>query len=162
MFELSNQLGISKKTLYEIVRSKEDLILEIIEASRKSIKEQQAMIYDDQSLSNIQKLRSLLTVVPVFHMAFNYNRLEELKKRYPAIYERVVFLFESDWDRTFGIMQTAIDSKEMKTINLSLFKKIYINAVTALHDDFTFEKLNLTYKQALEEIISILLEGIIL
>ncbi|HRW35220.1 MAG TPA: TetR/AcrR family transcriptional regulator [Thermotogota bacterium] len=162
MSELAIRLGVSKKTLYEWFESKQALILEILETSRKSIKEQQALIYEDDTLSDTQKVRRLLTVVPRYHLAFDSNRMEELKKRYHEIYERLVHLFESDWEKTFKIMTSAMEKKEMKPVNLLLFKRIYINAVISLHDEFSFEKTNLSYQQALEEIISILFEGVIL
>lgn len=162
MLDISKRLGISKKTLYEIIKNKEELIMLLIEESRSNIKEQQSKIYNDNLISNVEKLKKILTVIPKFHMVFNYRFLEEIKIKYPKIYKIIIQMFESDWDNTFKIFKKAIKNKEIRNINCYLFKKIYINSIISLYEDAKSNSINISYKQGLEEIVSILFNGIIL
>ncbi len=161
MSDIANRLGISKKTLYECVSSKEEVINSLIDESRDSIKRRQLSILEKSSSNAVEKIKALLTVVPDFHLAFNYRRLLQLKRKYPGIYERVVTLFEDDWEPTFELMKKAMFDGEMKDVNLFLFREMYCSAVTSLYDERKLEKLDLTYKQSLEGIIEILLGGIL-
>ena len=162
MSDLSGRMGVSKKTLYEFISSKEDVINSLIDELRESIKFEQNRILAEGQMDVIEKIRSLLTVVPELHYAFNYRRLVELRKKYPEIYQRVVDLFDKDWEPTFGLMKIAMEQNRMKTINLTLFKMLYFNAVTGAYTEEALAELDLTYRQSLEGIVEILLDGIVI
>lgn len=160
MSDLAVRNGISKKTLYEIFRTKEEVIMKLIEESHRSIKEQQHVLYNDTALTAVEKLKRLLTVVPEFHFAFDYAFLMALKKKYSVVYDKVEALLKSDWDRTFALMNEAADKKQIKRVNKVLFKEMYCSTIMAVHDMKLLSDLNMTYAQTLEEIIDIMIEGI--
>lgn len=162
MSDLSTRAGISKKTLYEIFRKKEDVVMKLIIESHGSIREQQNILYDDHSLTAVEKIKRILTVVPEFHFAFNYTFLIELKKKYPAVYNKVNELLKFDWDRTFELMNEALNKKQIKRFNKILFKEMYCSTIMSVHDMKLLSDLNMTYEQTLTEIIDIMIEGILL
>ncbi|MFA9397646.1 MAG: TetR/AcrR family transcriptional regulator [Clostridiaceae bacterium] len=162
MEDLSSNMGISKKTLYEIIPSKEAVINLIIHEARNSIKERQAEIFQDDSLDVVTKIQCILKVVPKFHNIFTYKRLLEIKKSYPSLYQEIINLLNEDWEPTFNLFNQGIKEEKIKPINLILFKEIFISALTTVNEKSITELEDISYKQLLNQIISILFDGILL
>ncbi|UHA62068.1 TetR/AcrR family transcriptional regulator [Metabacillus litoralis] len=66
MDELAENLGVSKRTIYEHYSSKKDILDEIIIKSFHDIEEKEKIILDKQDISTIQKIKEVLIIVPTF------------------------------------------------------------------------------------------------
>ena len=64
MEDLAHHLGISKKTIYTVFRSKEELALAMADTLFDGIKESEAAVMSDQSLSTPEKIRQILGAMP--------------------------------------------------------------------------------------------------
>lgn len=161
MDSLSKRAGISKKTLYEIIISKEQIIELIINKGRDSIKEKQKDILENDSMDVVEKLRGILTVVPEFHTVFSYNKLLQIKNSYPKLYEKIVNLLKDDWEPTFDLLNKGIMENKIKPINLNLFKEMYVAAIASIDNNKLIIEEDINYNKLLTDIISILIDGII-
>jgi TetR/AcrR family transcriptional regulator, cholesterol catabolism regulator len=85
MDDISHKLGISKKTLYRFVKSKEDLIARIFEYEQKRWVEVVRSI-SAQEVNAIEKLFKVSLMVYEEMKRFNPMILFELKKYYEPIY----------------------------------------------------------------------------
>lgn len=123
--DIASALKMSKKTLYKYYESKEALLSAIIDSLFAEIKRKEHEVYEDHSLSNVERLISLLAVYPDFEV-FNYHQIPALKKVYPDLYERVDQHLESIWDETFSLLSICIASGEIKPIEPQIFKILFL------------------------------------
>lgn len=162
MKDLSSRIGISKKTLYEIIDSKEKVITLIIDEARNNIKSKQKIILQDQTMDIVDKVRGILSVIPEFHNVFNYVRLSEIEKVYPKLYKKIIDMLNDDWEPTFKLFNEGIKQNKIKPCNLILFKEMYVAALTAVYNKKLVQQQGQSYKEILQDIISILFHGIII
>lgn len=162
MDSLSKRLGISKRTLYESFKSKEEIVKEMITAFKTDIKSEQKMVLEDRSLSNVEKLRGILTIVPGYGQFLNSSKLNQLKKAFPDQYNRISAILNDDWEMTYDLMDKCITNKEIDYKDKLVFKEVYIATIEKIiSDDFLINS-NLTYKDALLKAVDILLYGFII
>ena len=130
MDELASRLCISKKTLYEIVRSKEELICRALVYYFDAVEREQATIRGDNSLNALQKVEGLLCVVP--RMPFRDYRIRELRRVFPEAYLRLTAWLETGWEKTFAVMDEAVAEGALISFDHALFAKIYAYVVEGM------------------------------
>ena len=130
MDELSERLGISKKTLYELDHSKEEMVHRAVERYFDAVEREQAAIREDNSLTALQKVQRLLCVVP--QMPFQEYRIRELNHSFPEAYLRVSQWLETGWEKTFAMMDEAIAEGALAAFDKALFAKIYAYVMEGL------------------------------
>ena len=130
MDELANRLGISKKTLYERVRSKEELVVRAVAYYFDAVEREQRAIREDGTLSALEKTERLLCVVP--QMPFRDYRIRELRRAFPQAFQQVADWLETGWERTFAIMDEAVASGMLLPFDHVLFAKIYAYVIEGL------------------------------
>jgi len=157
MDELAARLCISKKTLYEMVRSKEELAMQVIEYYFDGVAALQTAIHDDRSLSTVEKLRRLLCATPDFPVR-KYH-LHDLKMNLPAAYEMLDHKLRFGWEQTVSVIEQARAEGAIRNIDTQLFSKLYAAAIEEIiqGNDITTD---LVFKRKQEEIVDILLNGI--
>ena len=130
MDELSARLCVSKKTLYEAVRSKEELIERALTNYFDVVEREQATIREDGSLTALEKIERLLCVVP--RMPFRDYRVRELRRAFPQAYLHLTAWLETGWDKTFAVMDEAIREGALIEFDKALFAKIYAYVIEGM------------------------------
>ena len=123
MDELAGRLAISKKTLYELVRSKEELIERAVASYFDAVEREQRAIREDETLTALQKTELLLCVVP--QMPFRDYRIRELRRSFPQAFSQVTAWLETGWEKTFAIMDEAEAAGALVPFDHALFAKVY-------------------------------------
>jgi len=157
MDELAARLGISKKTLYERVRSKEELAVQLVEVYFAGVDELQEAIHADESLSALEKLRRLLCATPETPMR-KYH-LQELKASFPAAYRALDEHLRLGWERTLAVLEQGIADGSIRDIDASLFSRIYAASIEELLMENEIHT-ELTFRQKQAQLVDILLFGI--
>ncbi|HCS38404.1 MAG TPA: hypothetical protein DIW44_02320 [Anaerolineaceae bacterium] len=157
MDELASRLCISKKTLYELVRSKEDLIVQVIEFYFNGVADLQAAIHSDSSLNAVEKLKKLLCATPDF--VIRKVHLHELKMNYPDAFKVLDDKLRLGWDKTLSVLDQAKAEGAVKEIDNHLFSKIYASVIEEIILGNDIDT-NLTFRQQQEQIVDMLLFGI--
>ncbi len=157
MDELAARLGISKKTLYELVRSKEELAVQLVEYYFAGVNELQNAVHSDGSLNPVEKLKKLLCATPDLPMR-KYH-LQELKLSFPAAYRLLDEHLRQGWERTLAVMDEARAAGMIKDIDHALFSKIYAASIEDMLMDNDVNT-DLTFRQKQEQLVEILLFGI--
>lgn len=157
MDTLATRLGISKKTLYERVHSKEDLAVQLVEFYFAGVAELQNAIHADTSLPALEKLRRLLCATPETPMR-KYH-LQELKASFPAAYRVLDERLRLGWERTLSVLAQAKAEGSIRDIDSALFSRIYAASIEELlmENDITSD---LTFRQKQAQLVEILLFGI--
>ena len=130
MDELAARLRVSKKTLYEVVRSKEELIERALVYYFDAVEREQAAIREDNTLTALQKIERLLCVVP--NMPFRDYRIRELKHAFPNAYLRLACWLETGWEKTFSVMDEAVLEGTMVEFDHALFAQIYAYVIEGM------------------------------
>lgn len=157
MDELSTRLCISKKTLYEMVQSKEDLIVEVIHFYFDGVADLQNAIHADMSLSAVDKIKKLLCATPDF--VIRKYHLHELKMNYPAAFKLLDDKLRLGWERTFSVFDQAKKENAIKDIDNVLFSKIYAASIEEIIMENDFDS-TVSFRQKQEQMVDILLFGI--
>ena len=130
MDELANRLAISKKTLYELVRSKEELVERALMYYFEAVEREQHCIREDKSLSALEKTMRLLCAVP--QMPLQHYRIRELRRVFPKAYLQLANWLETGWENTFAIMDEAVAEGTFTPFDHALFAKIYAYVIEGL------------------------------
>ena len=90
--EIVNQLGMSKKTLYNYFSSKDELILAVVESSNAQISASISAVVDNPDLDFFSKLEGIMSTIHSFHQKISGNIIEDLQKYMPKVHQH---LFET-------------------------------------------------------------------
>ncbi len=161
MDDIAGKLGISKRTIYETVSSKEEILSLIVDTVFDMIKMRESEILNDDNLSDVEKLKKTLIVLPTSFETIDYSRIYEVKKAYPNVYEKLVYRLENDWEPTNKLIEKCIAKGEIKHIRLHTIKTILIGSIRDLLDSDYMYTEHVGYQDTLEEIIEIIFEGLI-
>lgn len=160
MDDLAKRLRISKRTLYSHIASKEKLIFDIIELNFRSIKEQEKKIMENNGLDVLEKLRRVLCIMPFSNVPIDYLRIHEIKEFYPKLYERIEYHLSTEWENTLYLIQEGITEKKLKPVKPELLRQMILGTyINFLGKDF-LAGCNMSYKEATDEMIDIIINGI--
>lgn len=160
MDSLASRLGISKRTLYENVPSKHAVIELVIDKTFADIKMQQRLVFEDDSLSTLEKLKKMFTIIPHFSENIDYRRVTELKRGYLDLYHKIEEELESDWEPTLNLLKQGMREGVIKQKNVVLLRIFLTDIFEKLIDGNMLIKNGITYDEAMNELITIIFEGI--
>ncbi|UPK43729.1 TetR/AcrR family transcriptional regulator [Paenibacillus pabuli] len=162
MNDLSTQLGMSTKTIYELFSSKEDLLTALLDTSLAEIVEKEQQLLRDPSLSNRSKLRQSLVMLPADLVMFDLRRLSELQRYYPAVWSKLDRFIAGHWDEIRQLIQTGKASGELRAFDTEIFVQVYIGGLYRLMEHSASGSFNGgTLSAALQEMVDMLLEGVL-
>lgn len=160
MDDLAAILGMSKKTIYNVFSDKNSLFLDMVDYLFDTIKESEQKIVKDTSLSTIEKIRHILGVMPESYKEIDFEQLYLLKDKYPDIYRKVEKRLESGWETTLGLLEQGMNEGVIRHVNLTVFKMMMEASLEQFFQRDILVRANMTYAQGLNEVVSILLNGI--
>lgn len=162
MDDLSSEVGMSKRTIYETLRSKEDVLRLIINEVYDGIKRQESEILNNNELDKLTKLKMVIPVLPQSFNTIDYTRIYEVKKFYPSIYEEILRRLESDWEPTLKLMQECMDEGLIRTVDTSIVKGMVIGCITHLIDNDELYRKHSSYEDSLNVVVDIIFNGLVI
>ncbi len=161
--EISNDLGISKKTLYKYFPSKEKLLFQVLNLMFKSIEEEILEIVENKDKDYVERLIDIMAFMGEKTSLFQSPLVKEIQRRFPDLWYEIN-RFRKDKIRIYmgKILQEGIWKGVFREdTNIDLLIHIYYNlALTSINPEFLAEHA-VTAIQVFEEIISILFEGVL-
>lgn len=161
MDDIASLLGISKKTIYTVFADKEALFLAMVDELFDSVKESERQILEDADLTTTEKLRRVLSVLPESYKEVDFRQLYLLKEKYPKIYDQVELRLETGWETTIELLEQGIKEGVIRPIRIPLFKLMMEAALEQFFQRDILIKNRITYAEALDEVVEILLDGIL-
>lgn len=161
MDDVAHELGMSKKTIYVAFRDKKSLLMAMADYLFDKVKESEAEILNNESLSLEQKIRMILGVLPDGYREFSFNEAYALRNKYPEIYAIVQKRIESDWDTTISLFQEGVKAGIVREIDFRVFQITFEAAVERLLMSDELDKMGIEYADALDELVSIMVDGIL-
>lgn len=80
MDDIAKILGISKKTIYQVFRDKETLFLETVDYLFDRIKDSEQKIVENPEMDTLQKIHTILGVMPECYQDVDFRQLYQLKE----------------------------------------------------------------------------------
>lgn len=158
MDDLVNRLGISKKTIYENISSKEEIIGEILLEMKADMEKQQIALFNDNSIDTVEKMKGLLKISPSKDYLITPITLNQLHKSFPRLYDKVKEIYHYSWDRFNALYEECINKGVIEPFDVSFFKELYITAVTNLFNVESMSKYR--YKDIVAKTVETLFRGI--
>lgn len=159
MDEIAEELKVSKKTLYKYFSGKDEIVheyfMEIIESDIKN------------TLETLESAKSLTDKINAIIYSYHkyslpVNVYDEAYKFYHKEWEEVQKLKDFKLKLMKDILRNAVDDGQLKqNINLNIIGLILENTTNTLLSYEFLSKNNMTMKEATNEVINIILHGII-
>ena len=160
MSELAAALGVSKKTLYQMFASKEELLLAVVEHGFEQIKQCERQVLDDPALTLTEKIRRLIIVLPEQYQKVDWYRIEVVAEKYPSVYRCIRRHLETGWEPTLALLRQGIDEGVLAPFSLAAFQGMVIGSMEYFLTSPSFPESGMTYQQALDAMMEILMKGI--
>ena len=158
MDDLARRLGISKRTLYENFSSKVEILDSIIDLTLSEFDEQTRLIIDNPELTLPEKIKKTIVVLPKYNEFYDLRILEQLKRSYPAQWERLNREMHQ-WDDLKGLLEEGIRTGIIKDMNIDLLLKLIIEASNITLDRQFFLGHSISITESFEMIVDVLLNG---
>lgn len=160
MNDVAKRLEISKKTIYTVFDDKENLILETIDYGFAKIKESEQQIVEDDSLDIVEKIEKIMVVLPDSYKKIDFRQIYAMQDKYPRLYKKIENRIESGWEATIELIEQGIAMKKIKPIVVPVLKSMVESSIEHFISSTILIQNNISYEQALEEMIQIIIDGI--
>lgn len=160
MDDISGNLGISKKTLYNVYDTKEAMFLDVADYCFADIKRSEQAILNDPDMDTLTKIREIIGVLPERYQNKGLSNLYLLREKYPAIYERVAVYLSSDWDATITLLNRGMEEGVIRKISIPILKSMVESTLQEFMGDRVLVENGISYEDALREMIEIIMNGI--
>lgn len=161
MSELARQLGVSTKTIYEFYPSKDELIGEILRKAIDELQVKEKEILTDPTLDILEKLQKLLILLPADFQFAHVSLLQELQRYYPEQWEILEQFINEQWEGIVLLINEGISMGKLRPINTKLFIELYIGGLYRLMEQSSRGEDHFTILHALQEMVDILMRGIL-
>ncbi|BCN30093.1 TetR/AcrR family transcriptional regulator [Anaeromicropila herbilytica] len=161
MDDIARELSMSKKTLYTVFKNKDALFYEMVDYYFGQIKEAERQILENKELDIIQKIHRIMIVLPERYKSIDLRQLYLMKEKYPKIYQKVAKRIENDWEPTIELLKQAMVEKRIRPINITVLKVMIEATMEHFLQGSDLIDNNLAYEEALEEMMQIIMKGIV-
>lgn len=156
MQEVAAALNISKKTIYTVYASKEDLLLDMIDGLFADIHRQKAELAAADAPVE-ERIRKVIVALPEQYAAMDFRLLDELEEKYPAAAKRVREHLETNWEPTIALLEEGISEGKIRRISIPVLQQMIVASIERFLSD---EKSRNCYADTLETMIDIIMNGI--
>ena len=161
MNDIARKLGISKKTIYTIFGSKQDVLVGIADRYSADFRSMQQEIEKNTGLTAEQKFEGILLALPEKYHNIGLNRLYELSVKYPRQYEYLMESVNTGWKIAERYLHEGIENAEFRAdISVPVFMSMVKGTVGMFMRSSVLYDNNMTYEEGKHEMVRILIKGI--
>ena len=161
MQQVAQAVHISKKTLYCVYFSKEELLLDMVDEAFQKIHIRKQAILDGPGTLE-EKLRAVIIALPEEYTALDLQQMNLLDEKYPQVARSVRGHLETGWEPTLALLEEAMAQKVIRRVSLPVLQKMISASIECFLQDRALESQGIAYHEALEIMINILLEGLLI
>ena len=154
MQQVAEQLHISKKTIYTVYPSKEELLFAMVDCAFEEIHHCKREILDGDG-TLLEKLRRVIIAMPEEYAALDLQQMKELDEKYPTVAARVRNQLENGWEPTMTLLEQAVQEGIIRPVSLSVLRQMITASIESFLADRSLADSGVSYPTVLEEMISI-------
>lgn len=162
MDDIATELGISKKTIYAVFKDKESMFFSMVDYCFDKINAHKEMTLQDDSLSTVDRIRAVLAMLPDGYRDVDFGKLYVLKDKYPKIYAKVEERLESGWEGILTLINKGIEEGSIRPVNVYILKTMMEATLEQFFQRDVLVKNEISYNDALNEVVNILIDGIVI
>ncbi len=161
--QITNKIGISKKTLYKHYESKEALVLRIIERNIREAALQMNKLHSSSKINYIEKMEKLMSISMDFHLKFSEIFMQDIIKYMPDILRK----FEDSSrvlirDNFSILLKQGMEANVFrKDVDIDIFIDFYFFTIQKIQDPKTLSNVSYSLKDLHKQVINILFQGIL-
>lgn len=161
MNDVAKALGISKKTIYTVFESKQDVLMAIADRYARDFTDMREEIEADNSLDTMEKLERLFCAIPTKYYNIGLSRIYELAQKYPKQYKYLMEEVNQGWILAERYLERGIqEGKIREGVAVPVIMAMLKGTVTCFMESDVLYKNGLTYEQGKEEMVQIIMTGI--
>lgn len=160
MDDIATELGISKKTIYAVFKDKESMFFCMVDYCFDKINAHKEMVLQDESLSTVDRVREVLSMLPDGYRDVDFGKLYILKDKYPKIYAKVEERLETGWEGILSLIDKGIEEGSIRPVNVYILKTMMEATLEQFFQRDVLVKNKISYNDALNEVVNILVDGI--
>ena len=161
MDQLARSLGMSKKAIYAVFPDKRTLLEAMADHCFDFIRTSKDRLIGDESLPYPEKLRLVLGTLTEKYESIDLSRLHDLREKYPTVYDRVAQRLESGWESTVALLERGMTEGVLRPFEIPIFKLMMESTLEQFFQSDVLVRSGLSYKRALDQVVDILLRGIL-
>lgn len=156
MQEVAAALHISKKTIYTVYPSKEELLLDMVDALFADIHREKDVLMSDPAPIE-ERIQAVIVALPEQYRALDLRLLGTLDEKYPAVARRVREHLETNWEPTIALLEEGIGAGRIRPVPIPVLRQM----VTASIEGFLAGgETEASYADTLAAMIDIIMNGI--
>ena len=160
MQQAAAMMHISKKTIYAVYPSKEALLLDMVDDAFTRIHARKQRILDGPG-TLAEKLRAVIIALPEEYTALDLQQMDLLDEKYPRVAARVREHLETGGEPTLALLEQAMGEGVIRRVSLPVLQRMISASIEDFLADRALDTQGISYTDALDEMISILLEGLL-
>ncbi|MCR5657293.1 MAG: TetR/AcrR family transcriptional regulator [Butyrivibrio sp.] len=160
MDDVAADLHMSKKTIYKEYNDKEEIFDALVDYCFDSIKEKEAEILADNSLSTVEKIEKIMICMPDKYRDVDFRKVFTLRDKYPKIYQKVQKRIENDWGDTISLIEKGVKEGSVRSLPIPVIKAMTEASIERFLSTNVLLEGDTTYEDALHVMIEIIMRGI--
>ncbi len=160
MDDLARSLAVSKKTIYTVFEDKRSIMTETIDRFFDDALAEEEAILNDDSLAIPDQLKAIIGRVPERYTQNDLAQLYVLKEKYPSVYRHWQRCRENYWEGVCILLKRGIESGEIRDVRIPVLRTMFQSTIEQFFQDDVLIKNGISYRDALSEVASILVDGI--
>ena len=161
MDDLASALGMSKKTIYTVFEDKRSIMTDTIDRFFDEALVEEERILNDDRLTIVEQLKVIIGSVPERYTQNDLTQLYVLKEKYPSVYRHWQRCRENYWEGVGILIGRGIEQGDIRPVSLPILKTMFQATIEQFFQDDVLVKNHISYRKALSEVASILVDGII-
>ncbi|MBE5859532.1 MAG: TetR/AcrR family transcriptional regulator [Butyrivibrio sp.] len=159
MDDVASDLHMSKKTIYKEFNDKEEIFDALVDYCFDSIKEKEAEILNDNSLSTVEKIEKIMICMPDKYRDVDFRKVFVMKDKYPQIYQKVQNRIENDWEDTIDLIERGMKEGVVRPVSIPVIKAMTEASIEKFLGE-TGSDGSPSYGDSLQVMVDILMRGI--
>jgi AcrR family transcriptional regulator len=163
MDELARRLGRSKKTLYRLYRSKQDLLRGVLLKITGEVEEKTDVVFNDSSLSFVEKLERVSSLISVYVLKLRQPILDDIRRNAMNVWEEFDAWRQKRVLGKFGglIRQGIAEGYIRDDLDPEVLTIMHAALVRRMINPETLSQMSLSAPEAFRTVITVLFEGIL-
>lgn len=156
MQEVAAALHISKKTIYTVYPSKEELLLDMVDDLFADIHREK----DDLMTAPVpteERIRAVIVALPEQYRTLDFRLLGTLDEKYPAVAHRVREHLETNWEPTIALLEEGMAEGRIRPVPIPVLRQMITASIESFLAGGGAET---SYADTLAAMIDIIMNGI--
>ncbi len=160
--KISRMLGISKKTLYKVFPTKEELLRSVVRLATRSLEERANAVYADSATSVEKRLETLVTEIsPIYARIRSPQMLLDFQRAAPTVWNELRLWRLERYAALHGLIAEGVSRGEVRAdLSVDDVVTMYAILVDKCMDYETLEESSVSSLQLYQGLMDILLRGI--